>query len=57
MFINYPWLESEVLAILQKSEIKFLLHGSLQIWKMPTPKPRFTAAELEKVARNEVPIE
>lgn len=46
-----------MLAILQKSEIKFLLHGSLQIWKMPTPKPRFTAAELEKVARNEVPIE
>lgn len=57
MFLSYPWLESQVLAILPKSEIKFLLHDSVQIWKVPTPKPCFIAAELEKVAWNEVPIE
>lgn len=34
----------------------FLLHGSLQVWKTPTPKLCFTAAELKKVAWNEVLI-
>lgn len=36
--------------------MKFLLRGSLQVWKTPTPRLFFTAAELKKVAWNEVLI-
>lgn len=36
--------------------MKFLLCGSLQIWKTPTPKLCITAAEFKKVARNETLI-